>query len=152
MRFTQNKGWLLTATIAASILSACGGSSSDTPVVHPSSLAAVSSPDLGTAQTANAAVDNFVQGMMKEGEIPGLSLAVVENGKLIYSKAYGYANLARATPVTTEHTFLMGSITKSIAAVAVLTNQGYSGREPQRISRKVAQLFRPGLPYCCDPK
>lgn len=62
------------------------------------------------------------------------------------------SNLARATPVTTEHTFLMGSITKSIAAVAVLTNQGYSGREPQRISRKVAQLFRPGLPYCCDPK
>ena len=37
-------------------------------------------------------------------------------------------------------------------SVIVLTNQGYSGREPQRISRKVAQLFRPGLPYCCDPK
>lgn len=120
MRFTRNKGWLLPATIAASILAACGGSSSDAPVVHPSSLTAVSSPASGTAQTDNAVVDNFVQGMMKEGEIPGLSLAVVENGKLIYSKAYGYANLARATPVTTEHTFQIGSISKSVVAVAVM--------------------------------
>ena len=120
MRFTHKNGWLLTTAIAGSILSGCGGSSSDAPVVHPLSLAAVSSPATGTAQTANAAVDNFVQGMMKEGEIPGLSLAVVEKGKLIYSKAYGYANLARATPVTTDHTFQIGSITKSFVAVAVM--------------------------------
>jgi D-alanyl-D-alanine carboxypeptidase len=58
--------------------------------------------------------------MMKEGEVPGLSLAVVEHGKLVYSKAYGYANLAKATPLTTEHTFQIGSITKSFAAVAVM--------------------------------
>lgn len=120
MRFIHNKRWLPAAAMAAAILSGCGGSSSDAPVVHPSSLAAVSSPASGTGETANAAVDSFVQGMMKDGEIPGLSLAVVENGKLIYSKAYGYANLARATPVTTEHTFQIGSITKSFAAVAVM--------------------------------
>lgn len=120
MRSTQDKGWLLTVAIAVSILSGCGGGSSETPVVHPSSLAAVSSPGSGTAHTANTAVDSFVQGMMKEGEIPGLSLAVVENGKLIYSKAYGYANLSKSTPVTTGHTFQIGSITKSFAAVAVM--------------------------------
>ena len=58
--------------------------------------------------------------MMKEGEIPGLSLAVLENGKLVYSRAYGYANLANATPVTADHKFQIGSITKSFAAVAVM--------------------------------
>ena len=72
------------------------------------------------AHTANPAVDTFVQGMMKDVEIPGLSLAVVENGKVVYAKAYGYANLERATPATPEHRFQIGSISKSFAAVAVM--------------------------------
>ena len=120
MRFSHRTSLLLTAAIAASLLSACGGGSAPTPVVHPSSLAPVSQPPAGMTQTANAAVDTFVQTMMKEGEIPGLSLAVMENGKLVYSKAYGYANLSNASPVTPDHKFQIGSITKSFAAVAVM--------------------------------
>jgi D-alanyl-D-alanine carboxypeptidase len=37
-------------------------------------------------------------------------------------------------------------------SVVVLTNQGTIGREPQQMSRYLARMFRPGLPYCCDPK
>jgi len=120
MRFTHCTSLLLTAAIAASFLSACGGGSTQAPIVHPSSLAAVSQAPPAIVQPANPAVDTFVHAMMKEGEIPGLSLAVLENGKLLYSKAYGYANLANASPATPEHKFQIGSITKSFTAVAVM--------------------------------
>lgn len=120
MGYTKRNTLLLTAALAAAILSACGGGSSEAPNVNPSSLAMVSTAPAGMAQAANPAVDNFVQTMMKDVEIPGLSLAVMENGKLIYAKAYGYAQLERATPARPEHRFQIGSISKSFAAVAVM--------------------------------
>ena len=119
MRSTHCTSLLLATAIAAS-LSACGGESTKAPVVLPSSLAPVSSAPPGAVNAANPAVDTFVQAKMKEGEIPGLSMAVLENGKIIYSKAYGYANLANASPVTADHKFQIGSITKSFTAVAVM--------------------------------
>jgi D-alanyl-D-alanine carboxypeptidase len=119
MRLTHCTSLLLTATIAASLLSACGGGTKD-PVVLPSSLKEVSQAPAGVVQTANPAVDTFVQAKMKEGEIPGLSLAVLENGKLLYARTYGYANLASASPATPDHKFQIGSISKSFAGVAVM--------------------------------
>ncbi len=120
MRLTHCTSLLLSAAIAASFLSACGGESGRAPIVLPSSLAAVSHTPSGLTHAANPAVDAFVQAKMKDGEIPGLSLAVLENGKLIYSKAYGYANLANSSAATPEHRFQIGSITKSFTAVAVM--------------------------------
>ncbi len=120
MRTTHCTSLLLSAAIAASFLSACGGNSSQAPIVAPSSLAAVSQVPPGMTQTTNAAVDTFVQAKMKEGEIPGLSLAVLENGKVLYAKTYGYANLANATPATPDHKFQIGSISKSFTGVGVM--------------------------------
>jgi CubicO group peptidase (beta-lactamase class C family) len=119
MRLTHCTSLLLTAAIAASLLSACGGGTKD-PVVLPSSLKEVSQAPAGMVQTANPAVDTFVQAKMKEGEIPGLSLAVLENGKLLYARTYGYANLASGTPATPDHKFQIGSISKSFTGVAVM--------------------------------
>lgn len=120
MGFTHCRSLLLTAAVATSFLSACGGDSREAPLVNPSALPMLSTAASGMAHTPNPAVDTFVQGMMKDVEIPGLSLAVMENGRLIYTKAYGYANLEKATPATPEHRYQIGSISKSFAAVAVM--------------------------------
>ena len=83
-------------------------------------LPVISNNASGMQQTSNAEVDAYVQGMIKSAQIPGVSLAVMENGKLIYAKAYGYANLETASQAKPEQRFEIGSISKSFASIAVL--------------------------------
>jgi len=77
----------------------------------------VSTVPNGSLQAPRPDVDTYVQQMVKANKIPGLSLAVMENGQLVYAKAYGYANLENALPATPEHRFEIGSISKSRHAV-----------------------------------
>jgi len=65
-------------------------------------------------------LDLYIHKKMDTLHIPGLALAVVKNGEIVYSKGYGYANLELQTPMKPSHKFLIGSITKSITAVALM--------------------------------
>src|SRR6266487_3765773 len=60
------------------------------------------------------------------GKIPGLQVAVAVGGKLVWSEAFGYADLAREVPVTAETQFRIGSVSKPLtaAAVALLYERG----------------------------
>src|ERR1700761_767636 len=51
---------------------------------------------------------------------PGCQLSISRNGKLIYSRAWGLADLERHVPYTTETITEDGSITKQFTAAAVL--------------------------------
>ncbi len=68
----------------------------------------------------NEKVDRYVQEKMKARNIPGLSLAVVREGKIIYAKGYGMANLELFVPATEKTNFLIYSITKTFTAVATM--------------------------------
>lgn len=58
---------------------------------------------------------------MGKSKIPGAAICIVENGKTLFSKGYGYSNLETKTPVIPEKTiFRIGSITKVFTAVAVM--------------------------------
>ncbi|WP_461136771.1 serine hydrolase domain-containing protein [Spirosoma lituiforme] len=57
---------------------------------------------------------------MKAYGIPGVSIAVVHQGKLAWAKGYGWADTTRRLPVTTETLFSAGSVSKPVAAVAAL--------------------------------
>ena len=57
---------------------------------------------------------------MKTRNIPGLSLAIVRDGKLMTAKAYGIANLELSVPATEKTVFLIYSITKTFTAVATM--------------------------------
>src|SRR5437763_14225070 len=58
-------------------------------------------------------LDDFVAGVMKDWKVPGLSLAVVQNGQVVFLKGYGVRDLEKKTPVTPHTLFAIGSITKS---------------------------------------
>lgn len=79
---------------------------------------------------------------MHEQRIPGLSLAVVQDGKIIKAKGYGYADLEFNAPVTPETIFESGSIGKQFTATAVmmLVEEGKIGLED-----KITKYF-PGAP------
>lgn len=57
---------------------------------------------------------------MKEQNIHGLSIAVINNGKLEWAKGYGFADTATKKPVTTETLFQAGSISKSLNSLGIL--------------------------------
>jgi CubicO group peptidase (beta-lactamase class C family) len=53
-------------------------------------------------------------------KVKGLSIAVVNNYKVVWAKGYGWADEKEKRPVTTETLFEPGSISKSLNAVGVL--------------------------------
>src|SRR5579864_1466949 len=65
-------------------------------------------------------VDDYIKAQMQAQHIPGLSLAVVRDGKIIKAQGYGFANLEWSVPVTTETLFQSGSVGKQFTATAVM--------------------------------
>lgn len=57
---------------------------------------------------------------MSAYKIPGVSIAVVHQGKLAWAQGYGWADTLRRIPVTPETLFSAGSISKPVAALAAL--------------------------------
>jgi CubicO group peptidase (beta-lactamase class C family) len=57
---------------------------------------------------------------IQERHVPGLAIAVVENGAITEQRAHGIANLETATPMTTGAVFELASVTKPITATAVM--------------------------------
>jgi CubicO group peptidase (beta-lactamase class C family) len=57
---------------------------------------------------------------MTTHSIPGASLAVTRNGKLVYHKGYGVANQATGEKVTPAHQFRLASVSKTYTGAAVM--------------------------------
>jgi D-alanyl-D-alanine carboxypeptidase len=65
-------------------------------------------------------LDAYVRARMQAAHLPGLSLAVVKDGKVATSRAYGVANLEVQAPATTKTVYEIGSISKQFAANAIM--------------------------------
>ena len=57
---------------------------------------------------------------MIEQHIPGVSLAVMRDGKIIKAAAYGFANLALKVPLTAKMLLKSGSLVKQFTATSVM--------------------------------
>lgn len=71
------------------------------------------------AQTLEQQVDEYLKEAYKADE-PGVSFLIAKDGKPIYQKAFGLANLELNVPMTPKNVFEIGSITKQFTAVAIL--------------------------------
>jgi len=58
---------------------------------------------------------------MKYYQVPGVSIAVINNYKIAWAKGYGLADTINKNPVTTETMFSAGSISKLVSAVTALS-------------------------------
>jgi len=70
--------------------------------------------------TTLAHVNSSVEGVLASAHVPSISIAIARDGTIVYSHAYGYANLARRSPATDQTHYEIGSITKQFTATAVL--------------------------------
>jgi CubicO group peptidase (beta-lactamase class C family) len=74
------------------------------------------------AQTQNIAtkIDSLLENVFKGKDGPGGIFMVAKQGKPIYQKAFGKANLELNVDLKTEDVFQLGSMTKQFTAVAIL--------------------------------
>ena len=78
-------------------------------------------PMTGTPDPALQSFDAAMLSFMQARNVPGGSLAVVRNGKLVYARGYGYADRDSGTKVQPASLFRIASISKPITAVAIMT-------------------------------
>jgi CubicO group peptidase (beta-lactamase class C family) len=64
-------------------------------------------------------IDAYIEKAMSDWRIPGLSIAVVKDDKIIYAKGYGVRETGKPERVDEQTLFPVGSITKSFTAAGV---------------------------------
>jgi CubicO group peptidase (beta-lactamase class C family) len=67
----------------------------------------------------NTQYDSFIRSFIKSTHIAGLSVAVIENGKISFMKSYGVKSFETNETVTNESVFHTASVSKCFAAVAI---------------------------------
>jgi len=76
-------------------------------------------PTPGT-QKDIAAVDDKINNFMTTWNVPGASLAITKNGKLVYAKGYGVADKTSGDKVTPQSRFRLASVSKTYTGVAIM--------------------------------
>jgi len=66
------------------------------------------------------AIDKAVNEILTKTGAPSASIAVVKDGKIVYTQAYGLANVEAKTPATPQMRYSIGSISKQFTAAAIL--------------------------------
>ncbi len=77
-------------------------------------------------ESFTAYLDERIPALMKGYDIPGVNIALVKKGRMVWSKAYGYADLEAGRKMTTDTYCRVESISKSVTAwgVVKLLEQG----------------------------
>jgi CubicO group peptidase (beta-lactamase class C family) len=65
-------------------------------------------------------IDDAAMKMLSDSGVPSASIAVVKNGILAYTKAYGFADIAAHRAATTSMIYSIGSISKQFTAASIL--------------------------------
>lgn len=73
----------------------------------------------GTSQS-RASIDDTVQRLLAAEKVPGFALALIQDGKVAYRKAYGLRDQAAKLPLTTETVMYGASLTKATFAYFVM--------------------------------
>ena len=80
------------------------------------------SPNISTGKSDPrlASYDRRMREFLEKHRVPGASVAVTVDGRLVHARGYGYADIAKQEPVQPTSLFRIASISKPITAVAVL--------------------------------
>lgn len=78
------------------------------------------------ADPALADFDKFVEAELKKWNTPGVAITVIKGGKVILQRGYGYRDIEKKLPMTSETVQPIASITKSftVSALATLVRDG----------------------------
>lgn len=65
-------------------------------------------------------IDSIIINKMNQYNIPGLSIGVVKNDSILYTKGYGFKSINNQQPITENTIFHTGSVSKLFTALAII--------------------------------
>jgi CubicO group peptidase (beta-lactamase class C family) len=107
---------LMTGLLVAASFIACDKDPPFSPPVTPSTEIPIS----GTAVPGMESYDQTITNFMRKHAIPGGAVAVMRDGKLIYARGFGYADVENKTPAQPDALFRIASVSKPITAAAIM--------------------------------
>ncbi len=113
--FMKRANALMTALLVGASFVACG----ENPAAPPPPPD--KTPVTGAPMPGMGSFDQSVIDLMKKYNIPGGAIAFVRDGKLIYARGFGYADVEKKTPVEPDALFRIASVSKPITSAAVMT-------------------------------
>jgi len=66
-------------------------------------------------------IDEAINAEVAAGKIPGAVALIIKDGKTVYHKSFGYADIASQAPMQNDKIFRIASMTKAVTTVAVMT-------------------------------
>jgi CubicO group peptidase (beta-lactamase class C family) len=86
-------------------------------------------------------IDDLANAAMRRFSLPGLAIVFVREGKVVYQKGFGVTEVNKGTAVDTNTQFKVGSISKSITALAIaLLVQEGKVKWDDSLSRHIPEL------------
>jgi hypothetical protein len=111
---------ITTVAIAClAVLPSCKGEPTAPPVIPPVTPPAQQEiPISGAAVPGMESYDQVISAFMRKHAIPGGAVAVLRDGKLLYARGFGYADVENRTVVQPDALFRIASVSKPITSAA----------------------------------
>ncbi|MFP6766394.1 MAG: serine hydrolase, partial [Planctomycetaceae bacterium] len=74
----------------------------------------------GAVTDGIASIDGMMRSLIDEHRLPGATLAITRQGRLIHARGYGYADIETRTPATPRSLYRIASLSKPVTATAIL--------------------------------
>ncbi len=87
-----------------------------------------------------AMLDAFIRREMADKQLPGVSIALVEDRQIVWQQGYGFSDPKAKTPITADTVFRVGSVSKLFTDIAVM----------QQVERGKMDLDAPVTKYLPD--
>ncbi|RYY38070.1 MAG: class A beta-lactamase-related serine hydrolase [Sphingobacteriaceae bacterium] len=118
MKNNNQKKWMRAAMLVTVLLvSGCSkDNTADTDTPKPDE-----EEPIKPMQVSIAGLDQKMEKFLTDNNFPGMSLAVSKNGKLVYQKGYGLADIESGEKVSTDSRFRTASVSKLFTSVAIMT-------------------------------
>jgi len=77
-------------------------------------------PPMAPAKEAIRRLETDIPVLLQKSDVPGMSIALIRDGRMVWSKGFGVSNAVTKKPVTTNTVFEAASLSKPVFAYAVL--------------------------------
>lgn len=89
-------------------------------VIVVTAASVVSAQDAKLSSEKHAQIESAIAKFMSANSVPGVSVAVVENGEYEWSQGYGMADLENFVPATSRTLYRLASVSKPLTATATM--------------------------------
>jgi CubicO group peptidase (beta-lactamase class C family) len=67
-----------------------------------------------------AASDNLIKNFLTAYSIPGATIAIAKDGRIVYMRAFGFSDIAHTIPTQPYNLFRIASLSKQITSIAIM--------------------------------